>query len=69
MKKAFDKGVCVGHYGTAFDRNGKPCRVFIPRRDQDIAADRATYRDHDGAHPMNDVRDYWHPTFNPDRKR
>lgn len=34
-------GICVGYAGTTFDRDGKPLTVFIPRRDEDIAADRA----------------------------
>lgn len=40
MQKVFEHGVLVGHYGKIFDRNGTSCRVFIARREQDIAMDR-----------------------------
>lgn len=45
MQPAYDNdGVLVGHYGRAFNNAGQPCKVFIPRRDEDIEAERATKR-------------------------
>lgn len=41
MQAAYDHdGVLVGHYGKVWLADGKQATVFIPRRDEDIEADR-----------------------------
>ena len=37
IKVVYDNGVVIGHYGWAYNNEGKQVRVFIPDRDQDIA--------------------------------
>jgi hypothetical protein len=37
-------GVLVGWYGTTRNAQGREVKVFIPRRDEDIAEDRAAIR-------------------------
>ena len=37
----FDGDVVVGWWGVAAGADGRPVRVFIPRREQDIAADKS----------------------------
>ncbi len=42
LREVFEAdGILVGYYGTAATASGKPVRVFIPRRERDIEADRA----------------------------
>ena len=41
MRDVYENGILVGWTGTTYDRYGKRVPVFIPRRDEDIDADRA----------------------------
>ena len=49
MADVYEDGVLVGWYGQA-NVSGKQTRVFIPRRDEDIEADRIKI---DPEHPAN----------------
>lgn len=44
MREEYENGILVGWWGTTFDRAGKQIKVFIPRRDEDVAADRRAAR-------------------------
>lgn len=44
MREAYEGGILVGWFGQMRNAAGEPMRVFIPRRDEDIAADRAKAR-------------------------
>jgi hypothetical protein len=51
MTKVFEDGVLVGWFAEAhIDASGKPRRVFIPRREEDVEADRIAL---DPEHPAN----------------
>lgn len=45
MTEVFDKeGILIGWRGEAYNRRGEACRCFVPRRDEDVAEDRAAIR-------------------------
>src|SRR5262245_60318391 len=39
-RNVYENGILVGCYAQSHDFDGYPCRVFIPRREEDIESDR-----------------------------